>query len=46
MQNNDYRASNALGATFWMCLDDFLRYFYILDICFAKKDYVHSFCQN
>ena len=29
-----------------MCLDDFLRYFYIMDICFAQKDYMHSFVSD
>ena len=39
-QNNDNTESNALGATFWMSLTDFLKYFYIMTVSFAKKHYV------
>ena len=45
-QNNDYTQSNAIGATFWMSLDDFLRHFYIMTLAFAKKEYVHSFVSD
>ena len=42
----DYTVSNDRGATFWISLSDFTKYFYILTICFAQKDYKQSFMQD
>ena len=39
----DYTVSNDRGATFWISLSDFTKYFYIMTICFANKDYKQSF---
>jgi hypothetical protein len=39
-QGNDYKQSNARGATFWISLEDFTKYFYITTICYAQHKYV------
>jgi len=41
---NEYTFSNALGSTFWMNIDDFCKYFYILTIAFTNKEFIQSFC--
>ena len=46
VQNNDYAESNARGSTFWMCIDDFCKYFYIMTISFSNKDYKQSFISD
>ena len=38
--NNDYKKTNALGATFWMSLSDFCKYFYIMTVNYTNKEYV------
>ena len=45
-QANDYSESNARGATFWISLEDFSKYFYIMTICFAQHKYVQNFIQD
>jgi len=36
---HDYSESNARGSTFWMSLDDFTKYFYIMTLCFDNRNY-------
>lgn len=43
---HDYSYSNSLGSTFWMKIDDFCKYFYIMSIGFTNKDFIQSFCQD
>lgn len=43
---NDYKRTNALGATFWMSLSDFTKYFYILTVNYTNKEYVQSFLSD
>jgi hypothetical protein len=45
-QNNDYTLSNNKGSTFWMSLNDFTKYFYIMTICYANNRYRQSFVQD
>ena len=43
-QHNDYTYSNCIGATFWISLNDFIKYFYILTISYNNYGYAHNFC--
>jgi|APSaa5957512535_1039671.scaffolds.fasta_scaffold110598_2 hypothetical protein len=33
-QHNDYSKSNQKGSTFWISIDDFVKYFYLLTISY------------
>ena len=41
---HDFKESNARGATFWMSLSDFSKYFYLVTICAHNLHYKQSFC--
>ena len=43
---NDYTASNAKGSTFWMTLEDFTKFFYLLTISYNDVDHVPSYMQD
>lgn len=43
---NDYTASNAKGSTFWMTLEDFTKYFYLLTVSYNDIDHVPSYMQD
>jgi len=43
---HDYSESNARGSTFWMTLEDFCKYFYVMTISFARNKYKQSFLSD
>ena len=45
-QAHDYTASNASGATFWMTLKDYSKYFYISTVSYSDKKHHMAFCQD
>ena len=45
-EDTTYKESNARGSTFWMSIDDFCKYFYVMTISFANNHYKQSFISD